>query len=155
MIVLFIRGSEPSMSPAPIGNASTLDVEAAAPDAVRVRELQPVDFPRWDEFVSGCPEATFFHRAGWKTAIERAFGHRTKFLYAEAGGRIEGVLPAPGTAIFKDGQEVGELRSGSGERALAMLRLDAVKPGQKLTAGGAGILPEIPAWMRLPETTDP
>ncbi|HEX9558836.1 MAG TPA: folate-binding protein, partial [Reyranella sp.] len=69
--------------------------------------------------------------------------------------RIEGVLPAPGTAIFNDGQEVGELRSGSGERALAMLRLDAVKPGQKLTAGGAGILPEIPGWMRLPETTDP
>jgi len=69
--------------------------------------------------------------------------------------RIEGVLPAPGTAIFNDGQEVGELRSGSGERALAMLRLDAVKPGQKLTAGGAGIVPEIPAWMRLPETTDP
>ncbi len=69
--------------------------------------------------------------------------------------RIEGVLPAPGTAIFKDGQEVGELRSGSGERALAMLRLDAVKPGQKLPAGGAGILPEIPGWMRLPETTDP
>ena len=69
--------------------------------------------------------------------------------------RIEGVLPAPGTAIFNDGQEVGELRSGSGERALAMLRLDAVKPGQKLTAGGAGISPEIPAWMRLPETTDP
>ncbi len=34
--------------------------------------------------------------------------------------RIEGVLPAPGTAIFNDGQEVGELRSGSGERALAM-----------------------------------
>jgi folate-binding protein YgfZ len=69
--------------------------------------------------------------------------------------RIEGVLPAPGTAIFKDGQEVGELRSGSGKRALAMLRLDAVNPGQRLTAGGAGILPEIPGWMRLPETTDP
>src|SRR6266404_5037021 len=69
--------------------------------------------------------------------------------------RIEGVLPAPGTSIYKDGQEVGELRSGSGSRALAMLRLDAVKPGQKLTAGGAGILPEIPGWMRLPETTDP
>jgi FemAB-related protein (PEP-CTERM system-associated) len=81
------------MNPAPIGNASTLDVEAAAPDAVRVRELQPVDFSRWDEFVSGCPEATFFHRAGWKTVIERAFGHRTRFLYAEAGGQIEGVLP--------------------------------------------------------------
>ena len=42
---------------------------------------------------SGCSEATFFHRAGWKSVIERSFGHRTYFLYAEAGGRIEGVLP--------------------------------------------------------------
>jgi folate-binding protein YgfZ len=69
--------------------------------------------------------------------------------------RIEGALPAPGTSIYKDGQEVGELRSGSGSRALAMLRLDAVKAGQKLTAGEVGVLPEIPAWMRLPETADP
>ena len=68
-------------------------MEAAAPDAVRVRELEPADFSRWDEFVSACPEATFFHRAGWKTVIERAFGHRAKFLYAESDGRIEAVLP--------------------------------------------------------------
>jgi len=67
--------------------------DAAAPDAVLVRELQPADFSRWDDFVSGCEEATFFHRAGWKTVIEQAFGHRTCFLYAEAGGGIEGVLP--------------------------------------------------------------
>jgi FemAB-related protein (PEP-CTERM system-associated) len=65
----------------------------APPDAVQVRELQPADFSRWDEFVSGCEEATFFHRAGWKTVIERAFRHRTCFLYAEAGGQIEGILP--------------------------------------------------------------
>ena len=69
--------------------------------------------------------------------------------------RIEGALPAPGTSIYKDGQEVGELRSGSGQRALAMLRLEAVTAGQKLTAGDVGVLPEIPAWMRLPETADP
>jgi FemAB-related protein (PEP-CTERM system-associated) len=68
-------------------------VGETASDALRVHELQPANFPRWDEFVSGCSEATFFHRAGWKTVIERAFGHRTTFLYAEAGGRIEGVLP--------------------------------------------------------------
>ena len=65
----------------------------AAPESVRVVELQPADILRWDEFVSGCSEATFFHRAGWKTVIERAFGHRTWFLFAEVGGRIEGVLP--------------------------------------------------------------
>jgi folate-binding protein YgfZ len=68
--------------------------------------------------------------------------------------RIEGALPAPGTSVFEDGREVGELRSGSGGRALAMLRLDAVKAGHRLTAGDSAIVPEIPAWMRLPETTD-
>ena len=69
--------------------------------------------------------------------------------------RIEGALPAPGTPIYRDGQEVGELRSGSGHRALAMLRLEAVTAGQKLMAGDVGVLPEIPAWMRLPDTADP
>jgi folate-binding protein YgfZ len=69
--------------------------------------------------------------------------------------RIEGALPAPGTSVYKDGQEVGELRSGSGQRALAMLRLEAVTPGQKLMAGDVGVLPEIPTWMRLPNTADP
>ena len=78
------------MNHVPIGNEENMEKEAAAPDALQVRELQPVDFSRWDEFVSACPEATFFHRAGWKHVIEEAFGHRTYFLYAEAGGRIEG-----------------------------------------------------------------
>jgi len=65
----------------------------APPDTIRVRELGTADFARWDKFVSVCAEATFFHRAGWKTVIEQAFGHRTYFMYAESGGRIEGVLP--------------------------------------------------------------
>lgn len=76
---------EPVLTPRPNNRA--------APESVRVVELQPADILRWDEFVSDCSEATFFHRAGWKTVIERAFGHRTCFLFAEAGGRIEGVLP--------------------------------------------------------------
>ncbi len=58
-----------------------------------VRELTTADFPRWDAFVSAAPGATFFHRAGWKTVLERAFGHRTHFLFAEHGGVIEGVVP--------------------------------------------------------------
>ena len=69
--------------------------------------------------------------------------------------RIDGALPAPGTAILKDGREVGELRSGSGGRALAMLRLDAVHASGALTAGEARLSPEIPPWMRLPEAVDP
>jgi len=51
------------------------------------------DAVRWDQFVFDCPAATFFHRAGWKEVIERAFGHRTHFLLAEQNGTIQGVLP--------------------------------------------------------------
>ncbi|ARO86480.1 peptidoglycan bridge formation protein FemAB [Nitrosospira lacus] len=58
-----------------------------------VHAFQPQDAARWDEFVSGCPEATFFHRAGWRTVIERALGHKTWYLYAESGGEIQAVLP--------------------------------------------------------------
>ncbi len=66
--------------------------------------------------------------------------------------RLDGPLPAPGTLIERDGQEVGEIRSGLGDRALAMLRLDGMK-SDGLTAGGTRVLPEMPAWMRLPEVS--
>jgi FemAB-related protein (PEP-CTERM system-associated) len=56
--------------------------------------LEPQHAHRWDQFViSACPDATFFHRAGWQTVIERAMGHKTWFLYAESEGVIQGVLP--------------------------------------------------------------
>ena len=58
-----------------------------------VRPMQPSDAARWDAFVQDCPEATFFHRAGWAEVIKRAFGHRTHFLLAEVNGEILGVLP--------------------------------------------------------------
>jgi FemAB-related protein (PEP-CTERM system-associated) len=51
------------------------------------------DRARWDQFVQRCPDATFFHRAGWQQVIEEGFNHRTWFLYAEADGRIDAILP--------------------------------------------------------------
>ncbi|MBS0222174.1 MAG: folate-binding protein YgfZ [Proteobacteria bacterium] len=68
--------------------------------------------------------------------------------------RIEGPLPAPGTAIEHDGKDVGEIRSGTGDRALALLRLDAVRAAGRLTSGETRVQPEVPAWMRLPEPAD-
>lgn len=61
--------------------------------SVEISELTQQDHGRWDAFVETCPQATFCHRAGWQTVIERAFGHRTRFLMATRDGRIEGVLP--------------------------------------------------------------
>src|SRR6185437_3011547 len=44
-------------------------------------------------FVQRCPEATFFHRIGWRDIIEDVFRHRTHYLVAERPGGIAGVLP--------------------------------------------------------------
>ena len=40
-----------------------------------------------------CPQASFFHRAGWQRVVGGVFKHATWFLYAEQGGQITGVLP--------------------------------------------------------------
>ena len=58
-----------------------------------VRQLDASRVADWDAFVETCPQATFFHRAGWSEVMARAFGHKTHFLFAERDGRIEGVLP--------------------------------------------------------------
>jgi FemAB-related protein (PEP-CTERM system-associated) len=60
---------------------------------IEICELKAEDRARWDAFVEVCPEATFFHHSGWKTVLERVFGHSAYFLFAQQGGKIEGVLP--------------------------------------------------------------
>ncbi|CAI8965854.1 FemAB family XrtA/PEP-CTERM system-associated protein [Methylocaldum szegediense] len=59
-------------------------------------EIKQLDESRksdWDTFVNNCAEATFFHLTGWRDVVERAFGHKTHYLFAEDEGRIVGVLP--------------------------------------------------------------
>ena len=60
---------------------------------VTVGLMGSADAARWDRFVLACPQATFFHRAGWQRVIEQAFGHPTWFFYAEIDGEIAAVLP--------------------------------------------------------------
>ena len=61
--------------------------------SVMVRQLDSAAEAAWDRFVMAMPAATFFHRAGWATVIEAAFGHATHYSYAERDGAITGVLP--------------------------------------------------------------
>jgi tRNA-modifying protein YgfZ len=63
--------------------------------------------------------------------------------------RIEGPLPQSGTPVFRNGSEVGTMRSGRDELGLAVLRLDALS--HTLSCGEAHLRPYIPSWMRLPE----
>jgi len=69
---------------------------AAVSASIEIRQLAAEDATaaaRWDAFVAACPEASFFHRAGWQQIVAEVFRHRTYFLYAERAGHIEGVLP--------------------------------------------------------------
>jgi FemAB-related protein (PEP-CTERM system-associated) len=71
----------------------------ADPDArlgareLRVRAFASGDAERWDRFVLQCPQATFFHRAGWRDIIENVFRHRCHYLLAEDAHGLRGVLP--------------------------------------------------------------
>ena len=63
---------------------------------MEIKRLSVIDTDtaaRWDAFVLACPEATFFHRAGWQKVLGDVYRHATWFLYAEDQGRIVGVLP--------------------------------------------------------------
>ena len=58
-----------------------------------VRAFERNDAERWEAFVNSCPDATFFHRLGWREIIENVFRHQTHYLVAERGAQIVGVLP--------------------------------------------------------------
>jgi FemAB-related protein (PEP-CTERM system-associated) len=66
---------------------------AGAGGPVVVRSMSPADEEAWDRFVFAAPDATFFHRAGWRHVIESVFGQRTHYLYAARGDVITGILP--------------------------------------------------------------
>ncbi|MEQ8709368.1 MAG: folate-binding protein [Rhodospirillales bacterium] len=54
--------------------------------------------------------------------------------------QIDGDLPEPGTPVMAGDREVGEIRSGRGDLAMALLRLDALEASE-MTAGDVRISP--------------
>jgi folate-binding protein YgfZ len=59
---------------------------------------------------------------------------------------VEGPLPAPGTLVMAGDQEAGELRSGQGDHALALLKLDTL--AGPLIAGTAKLIAQKPGWLK-------
>jgi len=81
---------------------------------VVVKPLDQALWPRWEAYVARHPDATFFHRAGWRTVIERSFGQRTHYLAALSDDAVVGVLPLAhyksrlfGNALIANGCCVG------------------------------------------------
>ncbi len=72
---------------------SAVPSDPGLPVLVQLLGQSPEERARWDAFVQSCPQATFFHRAGWQAILEQCYGKQTWFFYVEEGGAITGVLP--------------------------------------------------------------
>lgn len=60
---------------------------------VDIRVASDSDQAAWETFVATCPDASFFHRYGWRRVIAEAFGHTPHYLIATRDGVVSGVLP--------------------------------------------------------------
>lgn len=76
---------------------------------IQVNLLRSSELERWDSFVERCAEATFFHRTGWRTIIDRVFGHKTFFLLATRGDDVVGILPLAQIRSFLFGHSLSSL----------------------------------------------
>ncbi|HEX2117506.1 MAG TPA: FemAB family XrtA/PEP-CTERM system-associated protein [Alphaproteobacteria bacterium] len=108
----------------------------------RIGALDDSTRESWERFVDAHPEATFFHRAGWKRVLERSFGHRAYFLYAAKGDTIHGVLPLLHTKSALFGNHLSSTAfcvyggpAADSEAALQALDDAAVKLAEKLGVG--------------------
>ncbi len=66
--------------------------------------------------------------------------------------RVAGPLPDAGTIITRGGVDAGEIRSGRGDLALALIRVDALSLGASLACGDAVLTPTLPSWINLPRS---
>ena len=113
------------------------------PDGARDLEVEKtLLLEAWFDALGGVSWTKGCYMGQELTARTRYRGLVRKRLYPVA---VEGPLPDPGTAVFAGEAEVGTVRSGRGERALAMLRTEAL--AGPLTAGGATLRPLRLPWM--------
>lgn len=125
---------------------------------VRVRDFAPEDAPRWEAFVERCGEASFFHRIGWREILEECFGHRARYLVAERGTAIVGVLPLAEVKSLLFGHALVSLPfcavagvAACEPEAAAALHRAARALGERLGAGHLELrnaAPREPGWPR-------
>jgi FemAB-related protein (PEP-CTERM system-associated) len=123
---------------------------------LRVRPATDGDREVWDAFVAGCPEATFFHRFGWRRIVEEGLRHRTHFLLAERNGVVEGLLPLAEVRsrlfghnlVSLPGCVYGGVATGS-EEVRHALTVEARRLAERLRVDALemrNLLPREPGW---------
>lgn len=58
-----------------------------------IKPLDPTQAVAWEDYVYDHSNGTLFHLLSWKQAVERAFGHRARYLTAWREGSLVGLFP--------------------------------------------------------------
>lgn len=110
--------------------------------AVSVSPLGQGEERLWDEFVRTTPDATFCHLSGWRSVIEKVFGHRTHYLMARQGATVVGVLPLThvrsflfGNALISNAFCMYGGPAAISDHAYAALESEAIAISQRIGAG--------------------
>ena len=139
-----------------LGGALTANADAGDYDLHRLRLGLPAGSLDLEPERSTLIESGFdeLHGIGWEKGcyMGQELTARTKYRGLVKRRltpvRVEGVLPPAGTPVMQGEVEVGTIRSGRADRALASLRLDAIGAAH-LRCGEATLIPEPAPWMRL------
>ncbi len=134
------------------------EAEALATKPVHVRPATDGDRDRWEAFVAACPEATFFHRFGWRRVVAEGLRHRTHFLLAERDGALEGVLPLAQVRSLLFGHSLVSLPccvyggvAATGPEAVRALTAAACRLAEDLAVDALemrNLAPREPEWPR-------
>lgn len=93
---------------------------------MQITELTAGNERLWDEYVARVPNTGFFHLAGWQKVLAKTYSHETRYLMAQEGGEIWGILPLFVLRHWLFGTQVSSLPGGlsarSDEAAQALLK---------------------------------
>jgi len=58
-----------------------------------IKQLDSARYGDWNAYVNSHSHGTVFHLTQWKEVVERAFGHKAFYYFAERDEKVVGVLP--------------------------------------------------------------
>jgi FemAB-related protein (PEP-CTERM system-associated) len=133
-----------------------MTVPQPRPPALTIEPLTDANEAAWEAFVQSAPEATFFHRAGWRRVIRNAYRYDCHHCLVRQDGRVTGVLPLVhvksrlfGNALISMAFCVYGGIVAETPEAAAALGAEAAALGEKLRVDYVelrGIAPQLPAW---------